>query len=136
MAALRPRRFRVTRPTDRLAALERFYVEGVGLEVRGRFAGHAGYDGLILAWGEDGAEIEFTQHEDGSPGPVPTAENLLVFYLDDAAAVEEARARLAAHGAEPAPPENPYWEGIGLAFLDPDGWPVMLVDQAALDARR
>ncbi|MGB0686091.1 MAG: hypothetical protein ACPGQD_07950 [Planctomycetota bacterium] len=45
-------------------------------------------------------------------------------------------ARLAAHGAAPVPPENPYWEGIGLAFLDPDGWPVMLVDQAALDARR
>ena len=34
--------FRIARPTDQLAEIERFYVEGVGLTKIGRFEGHRG----------------------------------------------------------------------------------------------
>jgi len=127
-----PQNFRVARPTDQLAALEHFYVEGLGLQVRGRFAGHAGYDGLILDYGEAGVEIEFTSHVDGSPCPAPSEDNLLVFYLENADAVEDVRQRMAAIGVAPVVPENPYWQDISLTFADPDGWRVTLVDSQAL----
>lgn len=126
------RTFRTARPTHQLATLEHFYAEGLGLQVRGRFAGHAGYDGLILGYGEAGVEIEFTSHADGSPCPAPSADNLLVFYLENAAAVDEVRERMEAIGVKPIAPENPYWEPISLTFADPDGWRVTVVDSQAL----
>ena len=39
---------RVARPTNNLAALRRFYVEGVGLRELYAFAGHDGFDGLLV----------------------------------------------------------------------------------------
>jgi len=128
-------KFRTARPTDQLAALEHFYVKGLGLHVLGRFEGHNGYDGLILDFGLAGVEIEFTSHVNGSPCPAPSADNLLVFYLENAAAVEEVRQRMASIGEAPVAPENPYWERISLTFADPDGWRVTLVDRQAMAAK-
>ena len=39
---------RVARPTDRLAAVEKFYSTDLGLPVLYRFENHAGYDGVML----------------------------------------------------------------------------------------
>ena len=50
-------RLRFARSTNHLRPLERFSVEGAGLEVRSRFAGHQGFSGLILAG--EGWELEF-----------------------------------------------------------------------------
>ena len=42
-------RVRTARPTNSLAPLRRFYVEGAGLAERSAFADHDGFSGLILA---------------------------------------------------------------------------------------
>ena len=76
---------RVARPTDRLDEVVRFYRDGLGLAELGRFEGHAGYDGVFLGLPGEECHLEFTTHVDGSPGPAPTRDNLLVFYLEDAA---------------------------------------------------
>src|SRR5438034_11838219 len=75
-AALPVRSVRVARPTDQLDEVVRFYTDGLGLPELGRFAGHAGYTGVLL--GLPGVEyhLEFTQHDQGSPGPAPTRDNL------------------------------------------------------------
>ena len=39
---------RVARPTDRLAEVEEFYAQVLGLPVLYRFENHAGYDGVML----------------------------------------------------------------------------------------
>ncbi len=39
---------RVARPTNQLAAIERFYCEGVGLEKIGSFSEYQGYDGIMI----------------------------------------------------------------------------------------
>lgn len=131
-ATLPVRSVRVARPTDKLDDVVRFYTEGLGLPELGRFAGHAGYTGVLL--GLPGVEyhLEFTQHDQGSPGPAPTRDNLLVLYFDDRAQVEQAGARLSAAGHRPVEAENPYWTENGAVTVeDPDGWRVVLMPSSS-----
>lgn len=116
---------RFARPTDQLDEVVRFYRDGVGLEVIGSFERHAGYSGVLLGLPGSDYHLEFVHHEEGSPGPAPTDDNLLVFYLPNPDAVEEASERLERHGCKPVAPENPYWEESGVTFVDPDGWRVV-----------
>lgn len=117
---------RVARPTDRLDDVVRFYHEGLGLPIVSSFEGHAGYTGVMLGLPGAGYHLEFTTHEDGSPCPAPTADNLLVLYLPDHSAVDVLVERLSAMGYGPVPPENPYWAGRSVTIPDPDGWRVVL----------
>jgi catechol 2,3-dioxygenase-like lactoylglutathione lyase family enzyme len=116
---------RFARPTDRLPELLRFYEEGLGLRRVDSFEDHAGYSGVLLGLPDDEVHLELTTHAEGSPGPAPTRDNLLVLYLRDRAVIAAAEARLRALGHEPVEPENPYW-ARDLTFEDPDGWRVVL----------
>lgn len=118
---------RVARPTDRLAEVVRFYRDGVGLAEIGSFAGHAGYDGVMLGLPGWTCHLEFTRRDGGSPCPVPTKDNLLVLYIPDAGAIAALVDRLRAMGHHPVPPENPYWAGKGVTIEDPDGWRLVLM---------
>ena len=115
---------RFARPTDQLDEVVRFYRDGLGLDMIGSFEHHAGYSGVMLGLPGSDYHLEFVHHEDGSPGPAPSEDNLIVFYLPTPEAVNEAGDRLRELGHEPVPPENPYWEN-GLTFADPDGWRVV-----------
>ena len=119
-------RVRWARPTDRLEACVTFYRDGIGLQELGRFEGHAGYDGVLLGLPGSEHHLELTSHADGSPCPAPTADNLLVLYLDSRAAAETLAARLSRHGHPAVEPENPYWDGRSITVADPDGWRVVL----------
>jgi len=119
---------RIARPTDRLEAVVAFYRDGLGLPVITTFQHHAGYSGVILGLPGRDYHLEFVSHEGGSPGPAPSEDNLLVLYLPDADGIEAATERLAALGAHPVAPENPYWEDQGVTFADPDGWRVVLFE--------
>ena len=126
---------RVARPTDELDEVVRFYATDLGLPELDRFAGHAGYEGVMLGLPGTDHHLEFAAHGDGTPGPAPTSDNLLVLYVEDPAALAAAIAQLQARHA-PVPLDNPYWTRIG-AFADPDGWRVVLAPAAAqLAARR
>ena len=130
-ATLPVRHVRIARPTDRLDEVVRFYCEGLGLPELGRFAGHAGYGGVMLGLPGMTYHLEFTQHDHGSPGLAPSRDNLLVLYFDDRAHVEQAAARLAALGHLPVEAENPYWTENGAVTVeDPDGWRVVLMPQS------
>ncbi|MEV6432698.1 VOC family protein [Nocardia sp. NPDC051463] len=119
---------RIARPTDRLAAVVQFYVEGLGLRELYRFQNHAGYDGVMLGLPGAGYHLEFTTHVDGSPGDAPSAENLLVLYFSGESQRDDVAQRLGDFGVEPVLAENPYWaEHGGLTFPDPDGWRVVLM---------
>ncbi|WP_345493637.1 VOC family protein [Nocardia callitridis] len=119
---------RIARPTDRLAEIVHFYVEGLGLRELYRFENHADYHGVMLGLPGAGYHLEFTSHVDGSPGAAPSAENLLVLYFRDESAMGAVATRLGEFGVEPVEPENPYWiEHGGLTFEDPDGWRVVLM---------
>src|SRR5437016_2420140 len=96
--ALGAAHLRVARPTDDLAAVVRFYRDGLGLEALGQFQDHDGFDGVILGHPGAAYHLEFTRKAGHAAGRAPTADNLLVFYLPDVSAWQQAVARLEGQG--------------------------------------
>ncbi len=117
---------RVARPTDDLAAVVRFYRDGLGFEVLSEFKGHDGFDGVMLGRPGTAYHLEFTHKSGHQVGRAPTEDNLLVFYLPDARDWERAVARLEQAGYRSVPAFNPYWDRKGRTFEDPDGYRVVL----------
>ncbi|HEX4915256.1 MAG TPA: VOC family protein [Vicinamibacterales bacterium] len=117
---------RVARPTDSIAALLPFYVEGLGFTVLGGFDDHEGFDGVML--GHPGApyHLEFTHCRGHAAGRAPTQDHLLVLYLRDAQAWTHAVERMQRAGFPPVTSFNPYWDRQGRTFEDPDGYRVVL----------
>ncbi|MGH9942681.1 MAG: VOC family protein, partial [Pyrinomonadaceae bacterium] len=98
----------------------------------GSFAGHAGYDGVMLGLPGHYYHLEFTRHEAGSPCPAPSRDNLLVLYVPDRDALLRKVEQLRERGHFPVEPENPYWREHGYTFADPDGWRVVLMNSEGI----
>jgi hypothetical protein len=69
--------------------------------------------------------LEFTCKAGHKAGRAPTEDNLLVFYLPNAA-WEKAIARLERAGYKAVQSFNPHWDRQGKTFDDPDGYRVVL----------
>ncbi|WP_027963737.1 VOC family protein [Halalkalibacillus halophilus] len=121
---------RVARPTDRFEEVIDFYVHGLGLEKIGEFQGHRGYEGVIIGLPNADYHLEFTRHEEGSPCPAPTKDNLLVFYITDKNQINHVQERLQDMGYHAVEPENGYWKEEGITIEDPDGWRIVLMNRA------
>lgn len=121
---------RIARPTDKFEEVIDFYVEGLGLKEIGRFKGHRGYEGIIIGLPDVGYHLEFTRHEDGSPCPAPSKDNLLVFYITDKDEINTVAERLHRMGYPEVEPENGYWEEQGITIEDPDGWRIVLMNRS------
>ena len=129
-ATLPARQVRIARPTDQLDAVVDFYRDGLGLLELERFAGHAGYRGVLLGLPDVEHHLEFTEHVHGSPGLAPSRDNLLVLSFDGLERVHDVAARLDQSGRAAAVPENPYWAQHGaITVEDPDGWRVVLMPE-------
>lgn len=120
--------YRLARPTNQLDKVVAFYTQGLGLRVIGSFEAHDGYDGVMLGLPGETYHLEFTQHEDKTPLPPPTKENLLILYYDKPQEYLEAITKLKRFGAKEVAPENPYWINKSVTFEDPDGWRIVLFD--------
>jgi catechol 2,3-dioxygenase-like lactoylglutathione lyase family enzyme len=117
---------RIARPVTDLARTTAMYCEGLGLHIVSSFSDHAGFDGVML--GLEGADyhFEFTVCHQHAVMPQPTEEDLIVFYLPDAAEWEAAVTRMSAAGFERVKSFNPWWEQVGATFADGDGYRVVL----------
>lgn len=100
---------RVARPTDQLAAVVKFYCEGLGLEVLYEFQDHDGFDGVMLGHKTAGYHLEFTRKRGHTAGKAPTRDNLLVFYIPVRTEWEQAAQRLEKLGYPAVQSFNPYW---------------------------
>jgi catechol 2,3-dioxygenase-like lactoylglutathione lyase family enzyme len=115
-------KLRIARHTDRLEEVVAFYRDGVGLREIGGFSDHDGYDGVFLDIPGTGAQLELTtggQH----CAPPPHPESLLVLYFDTQADLDAVADRIAQPEVVTA---NPYWRANARAYVDPDGFPVLL----------
>ncbi|MEM7784201.1 MAG: VOC family protein [Planctomycetota bacterium] len=121
---------RVARPTDDLAAVTKFYRDGLKFDVLYEFTDHDGFDGVMLGCKGAAYHLEFTRKAGHKAGRAPTKDNLLVFYLPDKGVWELAVARMKDQGYEPVKAFNPYWDKRGRTFEDPDGYRIVL-QQAA-----
>src|SRR5690625_6206684 len=81
-----------------------------------------GYVGVILGLPDSQYHLEFTHHQDGSPCPAPTTDNLLVFYIPNKKEIDRIIERLSQMGYEEVEPANGYWKEKGKTVEDPDGW--------------
>ncbi|MBX3716527.1 MAG: VOC family protein [Burkholderiales bacterium] len=121
---------RIARPVSDLARSCAMYRDGLGLRVLGSFEDHAGFDGVMLGLDGAGWHLEFTHCRTHPVAPAPTAEDLVVLYLPEAAGWEAANARMAAAGFRPVSSFNPYWDARGRTWEDPDGYRVVLQNAA------
>ncbi|RKT06220.1 catechol 2,3-dioxygenase-like lactoylglutathione lyase family enzyme [Streptomyces sp. 3211.6] len=118
---------RVARPSRDLAAAERFYVDGLGLDVLWRTSGHVPgeHDLVMVGPAGGGWHFELTRDPENPVEPSPTVDDLFVVYLGqdpDAALVR----RLIECGGEQVPSNNPYWDEYGVTIADPDGYRLVL----------
>jgi catechol 2,3-dioxygenase-like lactoylglutathione lyase family enzyme len=121
---------RVARPTDNIAALVRFYQEGLGFDLLAEFKDHEGFDGVMLGHRGAAYHLEFTQKAGHPVGRAPTADHLLVFYVPDKDQWHAAVTRLEQAGYTAVPSFNPYWDHKGRTFEDPDGYRIVLQNAA------
>ncbi|MFF3318443.1 VOC family protein [Streptomyces sp. NPDC003035] len=118
---------RVARPSRDLVAAERFYVEGLGLDVLWRSTERVSGEHDLLMVGPAGGtwHFELTHDPENPLEPTPTVDDLFVVYLG--APVEEAQlTRLLAAGGTRVSAHNPYWEEFGVTIADPDGYRLVL----------
>lgn len=121
---------RIARPTRDMAAAERFWVEGVGLDVQWRTANPTGEGDRLLMVGLPGASwhLEILNDPASAAMHPPGPEDLLVVYLNGpvpAALVE----RVTSAGGIRTAARNPYWDRYGISFRDPDGYLFVLCER-------
>lgn len=106
------------------------YCEGLGLQVLGRFADHAGFDGVMLGHAGAGYHFEFTHCRAHPVAPAPTPEDLAVLYLESTVEWQAACSKMLAAGFRHVASFNPYWDVRGHTFEDHDGYRVVLQNAA------
>jgi catechol 2,3-dioxygenase-like lactoylglutathione lyase family enzyme len=126
---------RIARPVSSLTRSVAMYRAGLGLQEIGRFENHDGFDGVMLGYPGLDYHFELTYCRAHPVAPAPTPEDLIVFYLPDAAAWRETCARMRNAGFVEVASFNPYWQQRGRTFQDPDGYRVVL-EQAGWGERQ
>jgi catechol 2,3-dioxygenase-like lactoylglutathione lyase family enzyme len=121
---------RIARPSRDLQASERFWVDGLGLDVlfRADSSAEGGHALLMVGWPDAGWHLELISDPDGETPATPTEEDLLVLYLQgevDAGIVR----RLVDAGGTQVGSRNPYWDHRGVTIADPDGYRLVLTSR-------
>ena len=118
---------RIARPSRDLGAAERFWVDGLGLEVLFRTDETAEGEHALLMVGWPGAawHLELVGDPGGETLAAPTEEDLLVLYVDGDVD-EELVGRLTGAGGTRVAARNPYWDRWGVTIADPDGYRLVL----------
>lgn len=118
---------RIARPSLDLKAAERFYVDGLGLQVLWRSTkGAPGEHDLLMVGPADGGwHFELTRDDAHPVVPAPTVDDLFVVYLGEAPDEALVR-RLVEHGGTRVAAHNPYWDEWGVTVADPDGYRLVL----------
>lgn len=94
------------------------------------FENHDGFDGVMLGHRGAAYHLELTRCAAHPVGRAPTQDNLLVFYVPERTAWERALARLEGAGYHSVAAFNPYWDRLGKTFEDPDGYRIVLQQEA------
>lgn len=127
---------RFARPTAQLDRIVEFYRDVLHLPQL-HSAGDDEWSVVMFGLPGDQYHLEFVAHRDGIDGTAPTRENLLVFYFESAAQQQSVAARCREAGAEEVVLDNPWWRRNGAdAFLDPDGWTIVLMPRPVPLRRR
>src|SRR5262249_19651239 len=125
---------RIARPSHGLRASERFWVDGLGLEVlfRADSSAEGGHALLMAGWPGAGWHLELAGGPGGETPAAPTEEDLLVLYLDGGVDAGDAgvAGRLVDAGGVQVAARNPYGDDGGVTIVDPDGCRLVLTSRS------
>jgi catechol 2,3-dioxygenase-like lactoylglutathione lyase family enzyme len=118
---------RIARPSHDLQASERFWVEGLGLDVLLRLddSAEGGYQLLMVGWPDAAWHLELVGDPGDATPAAPTEEDLLVLYVGGDVDEDMVR-RLVDAGGTRVTARNPYWDQWGVTIADPDGYRFVL----------
>jgi catechol 2,3-dioxygenase-like lactoylglutathione lyase family enzyme len=118
---------RIARPSHDLQASERFWAEGLGLDVLFRVDASAegGHALLMVGWPGAGWHLELVGDPQDTTPAAPTEEDLLVLYAAGAVDSQLVR-RLIDAGGTQVTSRNPYWDQWGVTICDPDGYRLVI----------
>jgi hypothetical protein len=117
---------RIARPVTNLTRTATMYCQGLGLKIIDGFEDHDGFDGVML--GADGLNyhFEFTHCRKHPVVPMPTNEDLLVFYIETFLEWQSACRNFEKAGFVEVRSFNPYWDIRGRTYEDPDHYRIVL----------
>jgi catechol 2,3-dioxygenase-like lactoylglutathione lyase family enzyme len=118
---------RIARPSRNLRASERFWVEGLGLDVLFRTdeSAEEGHALLMVGWPEAAWHLELVGDPDDETPAAPTEEDLLVLYAGGEIDEDLVRNLVDAGGTKVSA-RNPYWDRWGVTIADPDGYRLVI----------
>lgn len=117
---------RVVRPASSIDLLAEQYASGLGWSVVEQWVDRAGYDSAVLQSNDALVEIEFVHvHLDPEPSP-PHHEQLLVVYVEDLAAANDA---MLAAGFDPVGNPNPSWGQQSHTFSDIEAGRIVIANR-------
>jgi hypothetical protein len=118
---------RIARPSHDLRASERFWVEGLRLEVlfRADHSAEGGHALLMVGWPGAAWHLELAGDPDDAAPAAPTEEDLLVVYVGGEVD-EDVIGRLVDAGGTRVAARNSYWDRWGVTIADPDGYRLVL----------
>ncbi len=122
---------RIARPSHDLRASERFWVDGLGLDVLFRADNPAdgGQALLMVGWPGAAWHLELVGDPDDGTPATPTEEDLLVLYVEGVID-DDVVSRLIEAGGTRVAARNPYWERWGVTIADPDGYRLVLASRS------
>jgi len=123
---------RIARPVLDLTRATEVYCRGLDLLVLDRFEDHQGFDGVMLGGPGLAYHLELTRHRSHPILPAPTPEDLLVFYIPDPSDWMNRCRQMTGAGFQQVNSFNPYWDVRGKTFADPDGYRLVLENDAWL----
>jgi hypothetical protein len=128
---------RIARPSHDLRAAERFWVDGLGLDVlfRADDSAEGGHALLMVGWPGAAWHLELVGDPEDATPAAPTEEDLLVLYLGGEVDEDLVR-RLVDAGGTRVSARNPYWDRWGITIADPDGYRLVLVHSPGPDRAR
>ncbi len=121
-------KLRLSRPTNNLENVLRFYCEGLGFEVLDRYEAQQGWDGVIVGHKDWPYQFEFSRRRDGAiVPPAPTTDHFFVFCVEDPQQWETLLKNLFQAGFSQITPPQLYADSGVATFEDPEGYRVVLV---------
>ena len=120
-------KFRLARHTTDLQPIIKFYCGILDLELLGEFHDHDGYDGVFIGKSNENWHLEFTKSNEIIQFNFGE-EDILVFYPDTRLEYEHILEKIKIFSITIIEAKNPYWNGNGKMFLDPDGYRIVISD--------